>query len=117
MVAFIIATLMVFDKTGVPIVDELGELKKELFEHEKMVRRMNVAVSLGKYAGLATSVMPFLICFLIYIIAPEYVTPFLKSQFAPLIVAVCSILVFLGIFFVFKLTRFNLKQIDGRICR
>lgn len=114
---YFMIVLIIYDKAGVPIVNELNDLKLQLFEHEKMVRRMNVAVSLAKYAALMTAIVPFAACFLIYYVAQDFIMPFLLNPLGPVIVAFASLLVLIGIYIVFKLTQFNLRQIDGRVCR
>jgi len=112
-IQYFIIAMRIHDKTGAPVVNELRYLKQQLFRYKQDIQKQNIAVSLVKVSSLMTSFLPILVMLILFWVYPDFMMPFLMSPISPIIVALCSMVLLAGVYFIFKMTEIKFYQING----
>ncbi len=89
---FITTSLTLLNKTGGNIVKVFKSIEREFFDKKKLNDELKTATASSMFVYKLLLVVPFVICFLIFILNPSYFNPLFKTQIGLLVILLILLL-------------------------
>jgi len=89
---FITTSLTLLNKTGGNIVKVFKSIEREFFDKKKLNDELKMATSSSVFVYKLLLVIPFIVCFLIFILNPSYFNPLFKTQIGLLVLILILLL-------------------------
>lgn len=89
---FISTSLTLLNKTGGNIVKVFKSIEREFFDKKKLNDELKTATASSVFVYKLLLVIPFIVCFLIFILNPSYFNPLFKTQIGLLVVTLILLL-------------------------
>ena len=89
---FITTSLTLLNKTGGNIVKVFKSIEREFFDKKKLNDELKTATSSSMFVYKLLLIIPFIVCFLIFILNPSYFNPLFKSQIGAMVLLLILLL-------------------------
>lgn len=89
---FISTSLTLLNKTGGNIVKVFKSIEREFFDKKKLNDELKTATASSVFVYKLLLVIPFIVCFLIFILNPSYFNPLFKTEIGVLILILILLL-------------------------
>ncbi len=100
----VISATALSQETGGRISEVFERIEKTMRERNQLMRKLDALTSLGKFQGILTAIMPFLLGFVIAMLAPDIMMPFIEDLIGKIVITFGIILEIIGFFFIKKIT-------------
>ena len=106
-VKFITTSLTLLNKTGGNIVKVFKSIEREFFDKKKLNDELKTVTASSTFVYRFLLFIPFAICFLVFILNPEYFNPLFKTHIGILILFLIVLLYILYVLIVKKIMKVN----------
>lgn len=89
---FITTSLTLLNKTGGNIVKVFKSIEREFFDKKKLNDELKTATASSMFVYKLLLVIPFIVCFLIFILNPSYFNPLFKTSIGALVLVLILLL-------------------------
>lgn len=105
---FITTSLTLLNKTGGNIVKVFKSIEREFFDKKKLNDELKTATASSMFVYKLLLIVPFIICFLIFILNPSYFNPIFKTQIGLMILSLIVMLYILYAIIIKRIMRVDI---------
>ncbi len=109
---FITTSLTLLNKTGGNIVKVFKSIEREFFDKKKLNDELKTATASSVFVYKLLLVIPFIVCFLIFILNRSYFNPLFKTEIGLLVLALIILLYLMYALVIKRIMRIELWIID-----
>ena len=104
-VKYMTSSLSLINKTGGNIIRVFGSIEKNFYDKKKIKDEMDSLISSSKFMFKLLTIMPVILCLVIFMLNPEFFLPLIKEAVGRFIILLIIILYSLYIFVVKRIMR------------
>lgn len=105
---FISTSLTLLNKTGGNIVKVFKSIEREFFDKKKLNDELKTATASSVFVYKLLLVIPFIVCFLIFVLNPNYFNPLFSTQIGMLVVLLILLLYIMYAIVIKRIMRIDL---------
>lgn len=105
---FITTSLTLLNKTGGNIVKVFKSIEREFFDKKKLNDELKMATASSVFVYKLLLIIPFIICFLIFILNPSYFNPLFKTNLGLLVILLITLMYIMYALIIKRIMRVDL---------
>ena len=104
----VVSALLIARETGGDITDTLAKVVATIQEREKLLGKLKALTAQAKLQALIMCLLPFVFAAVVYQSDKQYFSVFFVDPFGRILLVAAAILMSIGIFFIFKLSKVDI---------
>ncbi len=105
---FITTSLTLLNKTGGNIVKVFKSIEREFFDKKKLTDELKTTTASSTFVYKLLLIIPFIICFLIFILNPSYFNPLFKTELGIMVIFLIALLYVLYAIIIKRIMRIDI---------